>query len=146
MTLLILFGLWSCDNTNSVVEAKYPDQSPKVIKTYKGKGDDKILLSEKTYYPGNKIQMEGTFKENHRDGKWTYWYSNGKPWSEGYFKDGKADGQRITYYENGQVYYRGLYKDDKRVGKWQFYDEAGKLIKEVDFSDEGNITADSSAK
>ncbi len=140
--LFALLGITACNDTNSVVESTYPDQSPKVVKTYKGKGEDKVLVSQKTFYQGNKIQMEGAFKDNQRDGKWTYWHSNGKPWSEGYFRDGKAEGLRTTYYESGQVYYEGYYKEDKRTGKWRFYDEAGKLVKEVDFSKNGDVIPD----
>ncbi|HSN49687.1 MAG TPA: hypothetical protein VLR52_00550 [Bacteroidales bacterium] len=140
--LFSFLGISACDNTNTVVESTYPDQSPKVVKTYKGKGEDKVLVSQKSFYPGNKIQMEGAFKENQRDGKWTYWHSNGKPWSEGYFKDGKAEGKRTTYYESGQIYYEGYYKDDKRVGKWRFFDETGKMVKEVDFSKNGAAIID----
>jgi len=33
---------------------------------------------ETTYYPNKQAQMEGTYKDNQREGKWTYWYENGK--------------------------------------------------------------------
>jgi antitoxin component YwqK of YwqJK toxin-antitoxin module len=141
LTLLIVF-LGSCGNKKTtVVESTYPDQTPKVVKTYKGKGEDKELIAQKTFYPGNKVQMEGTFKDNKRDGRWIYYHSNGKPWSEGFFRNGKANGKRITYYENGNILYEGYYKDDKRVGKWRFFDENGKLVRTVDFSKTSDTTA-----
>lgn len=143
LSFFLVSFLISCDNETTVVEAKYPDQSPKVVKTYRGKGENKELVAEKTYYEGKKLQMEGTFKDNKRDGKWIYYHSNGKPWSEGYFKNGKAEGRRVTYHENGNIYYEGFYKDDVRTGVWKFYDEKGKLLREVDFSKSGLPASDS---
>lgn len=131
---LVPFVLVSCEHKQTVVEAKYPDQSPKVVKTYLVKGDEKKLIGEKVFYQGNKIQLEGTYKNEKRDGRWVYYHSNGKPWSEGYFTDGKANGRRVTYYDNGKMLYEGYYKEDKRVGIWKFYNEGGKLIREVNFS------------
>jgi len=130
----LVFFITSCRFEHKVIEETYPDGSTKRLCIYKGRGKDKELLSETTFYPNKQRQMEGTYKEEKRDGKWTYWYENGKLWSEGTFVKGKSDGKRTTYFENGQVRYEGFYKEDMRVGNWRFFDETGKLIKEVDYS------------
>jgi antitoxin component YwqK of YwqJK toxin-antitoxin module len=131
---LIVFYLYSCRSEHKVVEETNPDGSPKRVCIYKGDGASRELIKETTYYPNGKPQMEGTYKEGQRDGKWTYWHENGNLWSEGLFKTGKADGKRTTYFVNGKVQYEGTYKEDMRVGVWRFFDENGRLLKEADYS------------
>ena len=132
--LLLGFAMTSCHFENKVTEESYPDGSPKRVCIYTGKGESRELIRETTYYPNKQAQMEGTYKDGKRDGKWNYWYENGKPWSEGTFIRGKSDGKRTTYFENGKVRYEGFYKEDMRVGKWRFFDENGRLLQEVDYS------------
>jgi antitoxin component YwqK of YwqJK toxin-antitoxin module len=131
---LLIVSLASCRFENKVVEEKYDDGSPKRVCIYKGKGESRELVKETTYYSNKQPQMEGTYKDNKRDGRWTYWYENGKLWSDGQFTNGKADGKRTTYFENGKVRYEGFYKEDMRVGQWRFFDENGRLLQEVDYS------------
>ena len=131
--VLALFILTSCNREKRVVEESYPDGSPKKVCIYKGRGENRQILKETTYYASGKTQMEGGFKENKRDGHWVYYYENGKKWSEGFFKNGKNDGKRVTYYENGLVRYEAYYKDGNRVGVWKFFDDKGNLLKEVDY-------------
>jgi antitoxin component YwqK of YwqJK toxin-antitoxin module len=130
----MILVLASCQQEQRVVEDTYPDNTPKRVCFYKGKGETRELLREMTYYPNKQMQMQGEYKNNLRDGKWTYWHENGKLWSEGFFKAGKSDGKRTTYYDNGKVRYVGYYKEDNRVGKWSFFDENGRLLQEVDYS------------
>jgi antitoxin component YwqK of YwqJK toxin-antitoxin module len=136
----LILSLASCRFENKVIEETYPDGSTKRLCVYLGKGQGRELLKETTYYPNKQPQMEGTYKDNKRDGKWTYWYENGKLWSEGMFVKGKSDGKRTTYFENGKVRYDGFYKEDMRVGKWRFFDESGRLLKELDYSAPTNET------
>ena len=130
LTVLIV----SCSRETQVVEEKYPDGKPKRVCIYTGRGDNKQMIRETTYYSNGKMQMEGTFKNSKRDGKWSYWYENGSKWSEGFFKDGKNDSIRITYFESGKIRYEAYYKDGTRAGKWRFFDEAGRLLREIDYS------------
>jgi len=134
LVTMLIAGLTSCRFEHRVVEETYPDGTPKRICIYKGKGQGRELLKETTYYPNKVMQMEGTYRDNKRDGKWTYWYENGKVWSEGTYVKGKADGKRITYFENGKVRYDGFYREDMRAGKWRFFDENGRLLKELDYT------------
>jgi len=129
--LLIFSG---CQFENKVVEETYPDGSPKHVCIYKGKGGSRELIKEINYYPNKQLQMEGEYKNNQRNGRWTYWHENGKIWSEGTFINGKSDGKRTTYFDNGKIRYVGFYKEDIRVGKWSFYDENGRLLREIDYS------------
>lgn len=131
---LLTAGLVSCRFEHKVIEETWPDGSTKRECVYKGRGQNKELVRETTYYANKQIQMDGTYKDDKREGQWIYWYENGHKWSEGTFVRGKSDGRRVTYFENGKVRYEGYYKNDLRVGKWRFFDETGRLIKELDYS------------
>jgi len=130
----LMIAMVACHFENKVIEEKYPDGSPKRICIYHGRGENRELIRETTYYANKQAQMDGTYKDTKRDGEWTYWYENGKLWSEGTFVAGKSEGKRTTYFENGKVRYVGFYKEDMRVGKWRFFDEKGNLLQEVDYS------------
>ncbi|HZX62506.1 MAG TPA: hypothetical protein VFE66_04765 [Bacteroidales bacterium] len=134
--LLVIFALTSCTHETKVMEAIYPDGSPKRECVYKGKDASRELIRETTWYPNKKIQMLGEYKAKKRDGKWIYYYENGNVWSEGFFKDGKSDGKRTTHYENGKIFYEGYYQEDRRVGVWKFFDEKGTLVKSIDYTKE----------
>ena len=135
--IVAVTALAGCQFQNKVVEEKWPDGSPKKVCIYMGKGEGRILLRETTYYENKQMQMDGTYRDNKREGKWTYWYENGKVWSEGTFINGKSDGKRVTYFENGNIRYEGNYKNDMRVGRWRFFDETGRMLREVDYSAPG---------
>jgi antitoxin component YwqK of YwqJK toxin-antitoxin module len=131
---LLAFLLGSCRFEHKVVEESYPDGSPKRVCTYKGKGENRELIHETTYYSNKQVQMDGGYENGKRTGRWIYWYENGKPWSEGYYKNGKSEGKRTTYFDNGRVRIEGYYREDIRVGNWKFFDENGRLLREMDFS------------
>ena len=132
--VVLITAAASCRFEQRVVEDTYPDGTPKRVCIYKGKGENREMIRETTFYENKQMQMDGTYKDGKRNGLWVSWYMNGKKWSEGEFKYGRSDGRRVTYFENGKVRYEGLYKNDQRVGKWRFYDEKGKLLAEQDFS------------
>ncbi|MDD4603700.1 MAG: hypothetical protein PHF97_07825 [Bacteroidales bacterium] len=134
LSVLLMLLTVSCRFEHKVVDETYPDGSPKRVCIYKGKGESRELIKETTYYSNKQAQMEGSYKDNQRNGVWSYWYENGKLWSQGTFVNGKSDGKRTAYFENGKVRYEGNYKEDMRVGKWRFFDENGRLLQEVDYS------------
>ena len=134
LVCIFYFFFTACkQELKQVTEEVYEDGSPRVVRFYEEKGDTRTLVNEKTYYKGMKLQTEGAYKNNKRDGLWTYYYEGGTKWSEAEFKDGVNEGKSVTYYENGKVRYEGLYKNGIKSGTWKFYDETGKLDKEVDF-------------
>jgi antitoxin component YwqK of YwqJK toxin-antitoxin module len=127
--------LMSCNGRikKEVVE-KYTNGNPKVEKHYMINNGVKELVKEIAYYDDKKPYMEGEYKNDKRNGKWTSWYQNGKKWSEGYFKEGLSDSIRITYYENGNKFYEGYYKNGIKTGIWKFWLENGKPDKVIDMS------------
>jgi antitoxin component YwqK of YwqJK toxin-antitoxin module len=136
LLLVFVFILTGCnDKTQEVIEEKFPDGSPKTVKYYLENNGKKSLVKEIDYYANKHKRLEGEYKNDQRNGKWTYFYENGKIWSEGFFVDDINDGKRTTYFENGQIRYQGSYKMGDRIGKWQFYNENGDLVKEMDYGE-----------
>ncbi len=136
--LLLFFGiiyiLSSCkSSTEKVVESRFEDKSPEVIKYYKKTGETRELVKEEAFYQNKNKRMEGEYLNNERNGRWVYYYENGKVWSEGFFKAGKNEGLRSTYFENGNKRYEGNYKSDLRVGIWKFYSESGSLSNQINY-------------
>jgi antitoxin component YwqK of YwqJK toxin-antitoxin module len=136
---LIVFVLFiaSCGTTlqEEIVES-YNDGTPKRVKYFQGEENDKFLKKEIFYYENGNKRVEGEYnKEGKKDGKWAYWYKDGKKWSEGYFSEGVNDKKRTTWHESGSIHYEGTYDKGTRVGIWKFYDEDGKMVKEINYDD-----------
>jgi antitoxin component YwqK of YwqJK toxin-antitoxin module len=90
---------------------------------------------EVDYHPNGQKYMEGAYKENLREGKWTSWYEDGTLWSEGEFVAGESHGKTSVFHPNGQLHYKGSFNKGQRVGIWTFFDENGIKIKEIDYND-----------
>jgi antitoxin component YwqK of YwqJK toxin-antitoxin module len=133
IAILVLIVSSCTSGTEKIVESRFPDKSPEVVKYYKKNGEIRELVKEEAFYPNKKKRMEGEYKNNEREGRWIYYYEDGKVWSEGFFKQGKNEGKRITYFENGNKRYEGNYKEDLRAGLWKFYNEQGKLVNQIDY-------------
>ena len=142
LSILIILITISCNRERNVTEkSTYPDGSPKAEIEYKVINDRKEIQKETKYYPGNKKQVSGTYKDGKREGYWVYYYKNGNIWSEGYFKNGKNEGKRTTYFENGKIRYEAFYKQDVRVGQWKFYNDKGILLQVVNYDAPQDSTA-----
>ena len=57
-------------------------------------------------YTADQTVEEGDFVNNKKEGKWTFYFNNGKPKHILSYKGGTADGEAIFYYKNVQnVFY-----------------------------------------
>ena len=135
-TFLFIIGavllMTSCNN-RTVEKELFDNGTVKSEKTYE-KVDGKVqLISEVVYHPNGQKYMEGAFKDELREGKWTSWYENGTLWSEGEFKAGESHGARTVYHPNGQVHYQGTFDEGKRIGIWTFFDENGIKVNEINY-------------
>jgi len=134
----------SCKN-NSVqsVDAKFSDGKPAKVSWVNKENGKNDTIRKLEYYPNGNKKVEGTLKENLRDGRWTYWYENGKIWSEGTFSRGKSNGVFNIFNKDGTKYMQSYYKNGKPDGCWTFFDKNRKKkevyyknnnkVKEVDF-------------
>lgn len=138
-SIILIFFFASCKpKLEKVVEKTYPNGKPEIEKYYAKEGDKKVLAKEIVYWPNEKKKIEGSYKTDQRDGKWTAWFENGNKWSEGSYVNGIDDGEKTVWYENGQIFYKGLFKMGVKIGIWKIYDEKGKLVQEINYDEKKN--------
>ncbi len=90
----------------------------------------------KTYYPNGILKSEITYLNNRPNGYARIYYKNGKISEEGIWKGTKWVGQYNYYYENGNKAYEWSFNENgKRSGKQKYYYESGKLRIEGDWQD-----------
>ena len=65
-----------------------------------------------------------------KDGKGTYYYSNGKKLYVGTFKNDLIHGKGIYYNKNGKKSYQGSYKKNLKEGKGTLYHKNGEKLYE----------------
>jgi antitoxin component YwqK of YwqJK toxin-antitoxin module len=136
LLLISAFLVYSCGpKIEKVIEKTYPDGKPEVEKHYIKEGDNRILQKEIVYWPTEKKKIEGSYKEEQRDGHWIAWFENGNKWSEGYYIKGIEDGEKRVWHENGNVFFEGQYKMGVKVGIWKVFDEAGNLVQEINYDE-----------
>lgn len=109
------------------------------------------------WYENGKIQENGVYVYDVRDGVSNWYFENGNKSVEYSYRDGKLDGNASTYYDNGKVsaygmyinnmqtgewkeYYEngnmkaeGIFKNGEKDGQWKEYDQEGKLVKTVTY-------------
>ena len=76
-----------------------------VVVTYWDEKKKKIRSKGKYNYSG----FSGIGKE---DGKWEYWYENGKLEEVAHYNKGKLHGKVTKYWENGKKMQEGYFKND----------------------------------
>ncbi|GAB4301517.1 MAG: hypothetical protein Kow0068_24420 [Marinilabiliales bacterium] len=132
---IMLIMLIACgEKLEKQIDSSYPSGLPSKVSYYKWVGDKKVVVKEIRYYTNGEKEVEGEYNDLHqKEGKWTYWYENGKKWSEGTFKNGLSDGKFTIYYQSGKKNYEASYKQGVPHGEWIFYDEYGKKYKKVIF-------------
>ena len=95
--------------------------------TKDGQADGKFIY----YFKNGKISAEASYKNDLLNGKKTWYYPDTKIKEEGNYKNGKADGYFINYYENGQVSDEGWYVNDDRQGTFIYYDLLGNITSKI---------------
>ena len=88
-----------------------------------------------TYFDqkGNKVS-EGTSKNAKKQGKWIYYFKDGKGiMSEENYVNGVLDGEAKTYYKNGKPLEIKKYKNNTLYGKYQRFTEQGNLLQNLNY-------------
>lgn len=128
---MMLFFTIACGNeTIEKVEEKFQDETPKVIGVYESVDGKETKTKEKIFYKSGKLMMEGSIKDNKREGEWKAYHENGNIWSEGVFVGGERNGYGKNYYENGKLREEGNYTNGKQTGNWKYYNKQGVLVEE----------------
>ena len=69
-----------------------------------------------------------------QDGKWIYYYDDGKKMYEQTFVNGKQEGKITSWYAIGTLESEKNFKNGKPAGKWVYYEkQAGKIKKTMYF-------------
>ena len=133
LLLTVVFARAACTAQleEKVVET-YPDGTMLKVRSYDRKGD---CVKEAEYYQTGELKMEGTMKNDKREGEWKAFFPDGRVQSIGTFENGLRIGKATVWQENGNLLQEGFYKEGKHVGHWKFYDEQGNLFKEVDYGE-----------
>ena len=131
---LLTISILSCETPlTEKIEAKYPNDQPKLISYFREKDGKKEKVKEKYFHENGQLKMEGTILNGKREGEWKAYFDNGQIQSIGEFKDGRRTGATKVYYVNGKLFYEGFYNGEKKTGHWKFYNEKGNLVDEKDF-------------
>jgi len=90
------------------------------------------LYHVRQYYVSNdQLEMEGTFMNEtpprKEQGKFIYYYENGKVKEEGSYTNGKKSGLWKGYYDNGQIADEEMHLKDKRLF-YQHWDRSGNAL------------------
>jgi antitoxin component YwqK of YwqJK toxin-antitoxin module len=84
----------------------------------------------KEYYGDGALKAKGLEIAGLKEGKWTFYYENGRVFREIHFQNGIENGEWKMWYENDELYISQLKKSGKTDGEWKEYYENGN-IKEI---------------
>lgn len=84
----------------------------------------------KEYYDSGALKAKGRKKDGLRDGKWIFYFENGKVFREIHFRNDVEDGEWKMWHENGVLYLEQMKVLGKSEGYWKEYYENGS-IKEI---------------
>ncbi|MBL7858415.1 MAG: toxin-antitoxin system YwqK family antitoxin [Cyclobacteriaceae bacterium] len=77
------------------------------------------------YYASGKLKVKGRLVNEKKEGKWEYYFEDGKREGECEFVNGK--GTYFGYFPNGNLQTKGTLEDDLKTGTWEIYEMDGKL-------------------
>lgn len=141
---VLMFLLASCgEELKKSVDATFANGTPAKISYLNIENGVTDTVKKEEFYDNGQKKVEGSLKNNKRDGTWTYWYKNGKVWSTGTFKEGLSDGKFDIFNEDGSKYMQSCYKSGKPDGCWTMFDKNIKkkevyfkndsIVKQIDF-------------
>ncbi len=81
------------------------------------------------------VDYIGTYKNDLRDGRFTYFHENGKLFTEGFYSRDTINGERRVYREDGSLYQIEQYKMGRVHGWRKFFNYEGKIIDEQEWQD-----------
>ena len=85
----------------------------------------------------DKINKEGPYANNRKQGIWKSYYLSGVVKSEITYNNNRPNGYAKIYYETGKLSEEGIWKGTKWVGEYKFYHENGKKAYEWNFNNNG---------
>lgn len=138
-----------CKDTLTVFFNKYENFQKKIEKEY----NSGYYLNDTIYYTSNKRAMKNgmTMSEalkksvfyncsNQTKFKYSQFYTKGgKMIAEGTWNIEGFQGQYKEYHKSGKLKMDGFKNGDLKIKNWKYFDEAGKLVKQEEYDQEGNL-------
>ena len=81
----------------------------------------------KEYYDGGALKAKGREEYGVKEGKWQFYFENGRLFREIHFRNGIEDGDWKMWHENGLLYIEQLKLLGKSEGFWKEYYEDGRI-------------------
>ena len=139
----------SCRDTVIVILNKYEDFKIKTNNSF----DEGFYLNDTIYYCKNRkakkkgvsiseAQSNGSLFTCKDKSSYKYFLFYTKDWkliAEGYWDVEGFQKQYKEYYKTGEIKEEGYRNGDSKVKGWKYYTEAGKLIKEEEYDEKGNL-------
>ena len=138
---LISVTIFSCSH-HEKRETKYPDGKPlESFEVLETKDGSFVKDGEyKTWYPGEKPESEGQYKEGKKTGNWKTWYSNAQMKSDHNYKLDTLEGDYLAWYENGQKKIETQTSSGNYVGHFVSWFENGQMALDLTYNDTGKQT------
>ena len=139
LLILMVVGLWSgCGKEVKVWTTSWSDGSVKEKYQYYNRPDTNRRIKDgwyNSYHKNGAYKEIGTFKDNERDGKWSFFAEYGMETKGIYKKGEKWSGEFVLYYESGKVRYEEKYVNGKKEGISVFYDKSGQVRYKENYAD-----------
>ena len=91
-------------------------------------------------YAENQVVEEGSYRDDKKTGKWTFYYSNDKVKQILTYSNNRPNGHAVFYYKNGNKREEGTWKNNKWIGNYTYYYENGKIRNDWSYNQSGQRT------
>lgn len=91
------------------------------------------MEEEKEYYENRNLKSHGFSNKGIKQGKWFFFFEEGKVFKEVPYLDGNIHGTLKRWYINGNLAIESEYKNGESWGLWKEYYENGRLKEEGNY-------------
>ena len=99
-----------------------------------------------TFFSDGKPRWEGIKKDGLNHGPYKMWFPDGSRKMEGFFKAGKKDGMETSWHLNGSKWHQRFYEQGVPVGTWKTWDQSGLLLSEVNHPPLSDLNSSTSSE
>ncbi len=85
------------------------------------------------FVPGMGRHWQGRYSAGKREGRFTFWFSNGQMRLQANFNNDLEEGDFRSYFSNGVLAATGTYDQGRRNGLHEIYNQRGQLLEEGDW-------------
>lgn len=108
-------------------------ENPEIVKTFYSNSDSLLV---QFYSTKGILESQGIIKRKQREGKWNYFFANGKIMSVENYKQGKLHGTQKVFYPNGKTTSISNYANGLLEGLSSKYASDGVKIEEITYQND----------